>query len=186
MNSFDQSVQNFQGHPLKAGAVQVIQANLGLVCNLSCRHCHVESSPKRTEVMSWATMESLLRLADALPGTLIDLTGGAPELNPHFRKLVVALRGAGHPVQVRTNLAVFFARHGRSLPVTRDPRAYRPGDLVTWRLGGRLPHIGIVTDRISPDGKRPLIAHNIGRGPKLEDMLFVYPIAGHFRYMLDE
>jgi len=84
------------------------------------------------------------------------------------------------------NLEVFFSRHGRSLPVTRNPRDYRPGDLVTWRLGGRLPHIGIVTDRLSPDGKRPLIAHNIGRGPNLEDMLFDHPIAGHFRYMPDE
>ena len=84
------------------------------------------------------------------------------------------------------NLEVFFSRHGQSLPVTRNAGDYRPGDLVTWRLGGRLPHIGIVTDRRSPDGRRPLIAHNIGRGPKLEDMLFDHPIAGHFRYMLLE
>ena len=84
------------------------------------------------------------------------------------------------------NLEVFFSRHGQRLPVTRNADDYRPGDLVTWRLGGRLPHIGIVTDRRSPDGRRPLMAHNIGRGPKLEDMLLDHPIAGHFRYMLDE
>lgn len=81
------------------------------------------------------------------------------------------------------NLEVFFERHGQSLPVSRDPADYRPGDLVTWRVGGRLPHIGIVTDTRSPDGKRPLIVHNIGRGPKLEDMLFDHPVTGHFRYL---
>ncbi len=81
------------------------------------------------------------------------------------------------------NLAVFFTRHGRVLPVTDIGGDYRPGDLVTWLVGRALPHIGIVTDKRSLDGKRPLIAHNIGRGPKLEDMLFDYPITGHFRYL---
>ena len=81
------------------------------------------------------------------------------------------------------NLAVFFARHGQTLPVTNDGGDYRPGDLVTWRVAGNLPHIGIVTGRRSLDGARPLIAHNIGRGPKLEDMLFDYPVTGHFRYL---
>ncbi len=81
------------------------------------------------------------------------------------------------------NLEVYFARHGRRLPVSRDPADYRSGDLVTWRLDGHLPHIGIVTDRRSADGKRPLIAHNIGGGPQLGDMLFDHPIHGHFRYI---
>jgi uncharacterized protein YijF (DUF1287 family) len=81
------------------------------------------------------------------------------------------------------NLETFFSRHGQRLPVTGNPGDYGPGDLVTWRLDGRLPHIGIVSDRRSRDGKRPLIAHNIGQGPKLEDMLFDHPITGHFRYM---
>ncbi len=84
------------------------------------------------------------------------------------------------------NLETFFARHGETLPVTETPGDYRPGDLVTWRLGGRLPHIGIVTDRRSRDGERPLIAHNIGAGPKLEDMLFDHPITGHYRYLPDD
>lgn len=81
------------------------------------------------------------------------------------------------------NLETFFTRHGQSLPVSRNPGDYKPGDLVTWRIPGNLPHIGVVTDRRSSDGRRPLIAHNIGRGPKLEDMLFDYPISGHFRYL---
>lgn len=79
------------------------------------------------------------------------------------------------------NLKVFFERHGLELPVTRREDDYLPGDLVTWTVAGRLPHIGIVTDRRTLSG-RPLVVHNIGRGPVLEDMLFDYPITGHYRY----
>lgn len=81
------------------------------------------------------------------------------------------------------NLRVYLRRHGATLPVTRRPGDYRPGDLVIWHVDGRLPHIGIVTDRRSADGTRPMIVHNIGAGPRLEDMLFDYPITGHYRYL---
>lgn len=80
------------------------------------------------------------------------------------------------------NLQTFFRRRGSELAVTDNPDDYRPGELVTWMLPGNLPHIGIVSERRSGDGKRPLIVHNIGHGPKLEDMLFDYPITGHYRY----
>jgi uncharacterized protein YijF (DUF1287 family) len=80
------------------------------------------------------------------------------------------------------NLETFFRRHGKVLALATEPAAYQPGDLVTWRLPGNLPHIGIITDRRSDDGKRPLVVHNIGQGPRLEDMLFEYPITGHYRY----
>ena len=80
------------------------------------------------------------------------------------------------------NLQTYFRRHGLELPMSSDPVDYRTGDLVTWTVGGNLPHIGIVVDRRSSDGQRPLIVHNIGAGPKLEDILFAYPITGHYRY----
>src|SRR5262249_8953080 len=80
------------------------------------------------------------------------------------------------------NLQVFFRRRGLALPVTREPGDYRPGDLVTWTVPPNLPHIGIVSDQRTDDGARPLIVHNIGRGPRLEDMLFAFPITGHWRY----
>lgn len=79
------------------------------------------------------------------------------------------------------NLEVLFTRHGERLPITGDPADYQPGDIVSWMVGP-LPHIGIVIPRRSDDGRRFLIVHNIGRGPELEDMLFDYPIVGHFRY----
>lgn len=80
------------------------------------------------------------------------------------------------------NLQVFFSRKGEKLPVTDDPDDYLPGDLVTWMIPGNLPHIGIVVADRSADGERPLIVHNIGRGPRMEDMLTHYPITGHYRY----
>jgi len=80
------------------------------------------------------------------------------------------------------NLQVFFRRRGAEVAATRNPRDYAPGDLVTWMLPGNLPHIGIVTGRRTPDGERPMIVHNIGNGPELEDMLWRFPITTHFRY----
>jgi radical SAM/Cys-rich protein len=108
MNNFSLAVRQTIGEDLKSEDVQTIQVNLGLLCNLSCRHCHVEANPKRTEVMTWETMQSVLRLAKALPKARVDLTGGAPELNPFFKDFVSALRDSGHQVLVRTNLTVFF------------------------------------------------------------------------------
>jgi uncharacterized protein YijF (DUF1287 family) len=80
------------------------------------------------------------------------------------------------------NLQTYFRRQGAELPVTRDPADYRPGDLVTWMLPRNLPHIGIVVDRRSDDGERFLVVHNIGAGPKIEDLLLEFPITGHYRY----
>ena len=80
------------------------------------------------------------------------------------------------------NLRVFFERYGQSLPITDTANNYRPGDLVTWNIMPGMPHIGIVTNQITRDKKRPLIVHNIGKGPKLEDVLFTMDITGHYRY----
>ena len=76
------------------------------------------------------------------------------------------------------NLEVFFRRHGEVLPITRDPQDYAAGDLVAYDLGGGVPHIGMVVEE---RGKRMLV-HNIGAGPKKEDVLFGWKITGHFRY----
>lgn len=84
------------------------------------------------------------------------------------------------------NLRVFLSRHGAALPVTHNARDYAPGDVVTWILPGNLPHIGIVTDRLSDATGNPLIVHNIGAGPSLDDMLFSYEITGHYRYVPEQ
>jgi uncharacterized protein YijF (DUF1287 family) len=95
------------------------------------------------------------------------------------------LRGPDRNIDHRRvpNLQTWFARQGWSRTPTRNARDYRAGDLVTWMLPGNLPHIGIVGDRISPAGT-PLIVHNIGRGTREEDILFAYPITGHYRPVL--
>jgi uncharacterized protein YijF (DUF1287 family) len=80
------------------------------------------------------------------------------------------------------NLMAFFARKGEQLPVSERSEDYSPGDLVTWDLGGNVPHIGIVVDRKSARTGRYLIVHNIGRGPQMEDVLFNWRITGHYRY----
>jgi uncharacterized protein len=80
------------------------------------------------------------------------------------------------------NLMVFFGRRGHALPLTDNPRDYRPGDLVAWNLGAGITHIGIVVDQKSLFSGHNLIVHNIGAGPQMEDVLFNWKIIGHYRY----
>jgi len=81
------------------------------------------------------------------------------------------------------NLQVFLARKGQSLVVSGRADDYHAGDLVTWMLPGNLPHIGIVSARRAPASGRPLVVHNIGRGPVMEDVLIAFPQTGHYRYL---
>ena len=92
--------------PLRRDRLTTLQANLGYRCNQACLHCHVAASPKRTESMSWATMETLLEFAARQGVRQFDLTGGAPELNPDFRRLVRAARAQGIAVIDRCNLTI--------------------------------------------------------------------------------
>ncbi len=80
------------------------------------------------------------------------------------------------------NQAMYFSRFGTILEISDKGSDYSVGDIVTWDLAGGLTHVGIVTDHMSVDGKRPLIVHNIGRGQVLEDCLFSFKITGHYRY----
>jgi uncharacterized protein YijF (DUF1287 family) len=80
------------------------------------------------------------------------------------------------------NLRVFFSRRGETLGITRRAEDYALGDLVTWDLGGNVPHIGIVVGQKSPESGRFMIVHNIGQGPRMEDVLFNWKITGHYRY----
>ena len=80
------------------------------------------------------------------------------------------------------NLQTFFRRKGADLPVSDKPADYVPGDLVSQVLPGNLPHIALVTHHLSPDGKRPMLVHNIGAGTRLEDRLFAFEITGRYRF----
>jgi uncharacterized protein YijF (DUF1287 family) len=83
------------------------------------------------------------------------------------------------------NLQTLFARIGAELPLDTGPTPYLPGDIVTWTLPGNVDHIGIVSDRLTQDGT-PLILHNIGAGAREEDILFAYPMTGHYRIGADQ
>ncbi|MBN1799608.1 MAG: DUF1287 domain-containing protein [Spirochaetales bacterium] len=80
------------------------------------------------------------------------------------------------------NLLVFFGRRGITLPITRNPSDYKPGDIVVWRLSASTTHIGMVSRRVNHKKTCYLIVHNIGLGQVLEDVLFKWPIIGHYRY----
>ena len=80
------------------------------------------------------------------------------------------------------NLMVFFSRKGTSLPISTRAEDYGPGELVAWDLGGGVPHIGIVVNRKAMESGRYMVVHNIGAGPKMEDVLFSWKITGHYRY----
>ena len=84
------------------------------------------------------------------------------------------------------NLRVFFSRHGKSKKRSKNPADYQPGDIVTWdvgRNGKYVDHIGIVVNVLTEDQQRLQVVHNIGPGPKMEDVLFRWPITGHYRYL---
>jgi len=89
--------------------VTTLQVNVGKLCNMACHHCHVEAGPKRTEIMPRAVAERVIELVAANPAVeVVDLTGGAPELNPSFRWLVTEVRRLGREVIDRCNLTVLF------------------------------------------------------------------------------
>ena len=105
------------GLDLRAAAgVEVLQVNVGKLCNQACKHCHVDASPRRTEIMSGETAGRVLDAVEKFRFPVVDITGGAPELNPQFRRLVAGSRRLGSRVIVRHNLTVMFEPGQEDLP----------------------------------------------------------------------
>lgn len=115
MRFFDK-VALIQSRPLQATEIHILQVNLGYRCNQSCKHCHVEGGPKKKEIMSRETMECVLSALKEHRVKTLDITGGAPELNPHFTFLVQEARRNGNHVIVRSNLTIFFEEGMDTLP----------------------------------------------------------------------
>lgn len=113
--SFDEKLAK-HGLQLRAATVQTLQVNLGKLCNQACKHCHVDASPKRTEMMTRATAEQVIAALRKFRIATLDLTGGAPELNPNFRYLATEAKAAGAHVMVRHNLTVMFEPGQADLP----------------------------------------------------------------------
>lgn len=111
-NAFDAAA----GDALRGLTIDTVQVNIGLVCNLACRHCHVESSPTRDEEMSWRTIQDVLHAANRAGASTLDITGGAPEMHPRFRDFVDAAIAQGLHVMVRTNLTIMREEGYADLP----------------------------------------------------------------------
>jgi len=116
MNDFERQIDRVMGDGLRSLNIEILQINLGLKCNQQCHHCHLEAAPDRKEMMDWPTMERVLTAAKEIQIRLVDLTGGAPEINPNFRCFLRALRERTPSVQVRTNLTVLLEPGLEDLP----------------------------------------------------------------------
>ena len=91
---------------IRRGRLATLQVNLGYRCNQSCFHCHVNAGPNRTEAMDSATIDLVLEVLERRAVATLDVTGGAPELHPEFRRLVTAARDLGVKVMDRCNLTI--------------------------------------------------------------------------------
>ena len=113
---FSSALESIDLYPLSAIGIEVMQINIGKMCNQTCHHCHVDAGPDRTEIMTRETMDQCLTaLADTSIPT-VDITGGAPEMNPHFRWLVERCRELGRHVIDRCNLTILLTGPGADLP----------------------------------------------------------------------
>ncbi len=114
--SFPQTLERFGYANLLPAPLEIFQINVGKLCNMSCSHCHVDAGPKRKELMSLDTIEDCLKLLDRTDAHTVDITGGAPELNPHFRYLVDECVKRGKKVIDRCNLTVLLLPKLQDLP----------------------------------------------------------------------
>jgi radical SAM/Cys-rich protein len=113
---FKDKILTIQSAPLMSDRVKILQVNIGYKCNMSCKHCHVEAGPHRSEEMTKDTIDVVLRVLRENNIDTLDITGGAPELNSHFKYLVEEAGNIGRHVIVRTNLTIFFEKGMEDLP----------------------------------------------------------------------
>ncbi|MGA1820132.1 MAG: arsenosugar biosynthesis radical SAM (seleno)protein ArsS [Thermoplasmatota archaeon] len=113
---FEKLVSDALGRPLATREVHTFQVNVGLRCNQQCTHCHHRAGPDRDELMSWETMAEVIEKAKEARIPVIDITGGAPELNPHIREFIRELKENGHHIMLRTNLTALLDEGAGDLP----------------------------------------------------------------------
>jgi radical SAM/Cys-rich protein len=116
VTAFEEALAGAGLWPLRPSAVEILQLNVGKLCNQTCRHCHVDAGPDRTESMSRETMELCVAALERSAIPTVDITGGAPELHPHFRWLLEACTALGRHVIDRCNLTVLALPSQRDLP----------------------------------------------------------------------
>ena len=107
--SFRDKLEGIGLYPLKPTGIEIFQVNIGKMCNQECKHCHVDAGPDRKEIMTQDTMRQCLDAIRDTPIKVVDITGGAPEMNPHFRWFVEEITAMGKSVMVRCNLTIILA-----------------------------------------------------------------------------
>ena len=123
--------------PLRRRALTTLQVNLGYTCNQTCVHCHVNAGPNRTEQMDAATVDLVLEVIEARGTRTVDLTGGAPEINRHFRRLVAGARALGAAVIDRCNLTILFEPGHEDLAEFLARQQRRSGRFATLLFDGK-------------------------------------------------
>jgi radical SAM/Cys-rich protein len=113
---FDTSLKESELFPLTATGIEVLQINFGRLCNQACKHCHVEAGPSRTEIISREVLEYCLDILRNNEIPTVDITGGAPEMHPHFEWFVEEARGLNRHVMVRCNLTILLEPEYKNLP----------------------------------------------------------------------
>jgi radical SAM/Cys-rich protein len=145
MSSFDDKVRETLGGPLMATDIAILQVNIGYRCNMGCKHCHLSAGPHRTECMDEETVAQVLGVLKESGIRTLDITGGAPELNPHLRNLIKGAYDIGASVIVRTNLTVLLEPGMEDLP-----EFYRDHGV---EVAASLPHFaGASVDRVRGGG----------------------------------
>ncbi|MCC5914244.1 MAG: arsenosugar biosynthesis radical SAM protein ArsS [Balneolaceae bacterium] len=113
---FESKMEEAGLYPLKPTGIEIFQINVGYMCNMTCKHCHVDAGPDREEIMTHETLEQCLEALDHPEIKTVDLTGGAPEMNPHFRWFVDEVSKLGKEIIVRSNLTILDTRKFEDLP----------------------------------------------------------------------
>ena len=114
--SFSEKMRRAGIFPLKSSSLEVLQINVGYMCNQQCVHCHVDASPYRKEIMPKDIMEECLKVIDSEKVKTVDLTGGAPEMNPHFEWFVEELAKRDLEIIVRSNLTILVEGRFKGFP----------------------------------------------------------------------
>ncbi len=178
---FADTVLSHTKKPLTARSVTVLQVNLGYRCNMFCRHCHVSAGPGRSEMMNKTTIDAVLQTMLAGPVETLDITGGAPELNPHFRTLVSEARKEGKRVIVRTNLTIMFEQGMQDLPeFYRDQSVELIASLPCYREENIVAVRGAGSFEKSINALRRLNSMGFGSGLSGWPLSLVYNPGGAF------
>jgi len=110
ISRFDEKLESCGLHPLLAAGIEILQINVGKLCNQTCKHCHVDAGPDRKENMTRETMEQCLQILKDTDISMVDLTGGAPEMNSNFKWFVAEITKLNHHVMVRSNLTILVIK----------------------------------------------------------------------------